>query len=99
MSERYQQFYERWRESSASSEFPTTFPSKLSLGIDSGSLAMDSDSELLLSFRPNSTSGDQILVTNSYNDMFYCLLCLRENDKGPTKGVVLTGQPGVGASL
>ena len=37
------------------------------------------------------TPGDHILVTKSYDDMFHRLLRLRQEDKGRTRGAVLTG--------
>ena len=89
---RYQQFYKHWRDSSASSRFRKEFLYKLSLG-------EDSDGASLLPFCRDKTSGNQILVTTSYNIMFHRLVRLRRKDKGTTKGAVLTGQPGVGASL
>jgi len=50
-------------------------------------------------FRPNDTSGARILITKSYNDVFHRLLHLRQKDFGASRGAVLTGQPGTGASL
>jgi len=91
VTDRFQRFYDHWRKPSTYSEFPKTFPSKLSLGVDSGSKS-------LLPFRPGSTLGDQILVTKSYDDMFHRLLRLRKNDEGVMRGVVLTGQPSVSTS-
>lgn len=84
----YVQFYEHWRRSGATSSFLSTFPYKLSLGVDS-------NNKCLLPFRRDG-SGDQILVTSSYNTMFHRLLRLCEDDTGTTKGAVITGQPGVG---
>jgi hypothetical protein len=89
---KYQQFYEHWRDSSTGSNFLNTFPYKLSLGVDP-------DDASLLPFREGATAGNQILVTKSYDYMFHLLLELRKNDEGDTKGAVLTGQPGTGASL
>jgi hypothetical protein len=86
-----QQFYEHWRESSSSSKFSNTFPYKLSL-------RMDSRGRSLMPFSPNTTSGDQILVTKSYDDMFHRLLLLRNGDVGADRGAVLTGQSGIGRS-
>ena len=86
MTGKYQQFYEHWRKCPGASKFLNTFPYKLPLGAN-------------LPFRPGNTSGDQILVTKSYDNMFHRLLRLRKKDKGRTRGVVLTGQPGVGMSL
>jgi len=53
----------------------------------------------LLPFHGGDTFKNRILVTKSYENMFYRLLRLREEDKGDAKGAVITGQPGVGASL
>ena len=47
-----------------------------------------------------SPSGMPILITEAYDKMYQRLLYLREFDEyGKDKGVVITGQPGVGASL
>jgi len=88
----YQQFYEYWSDISASPKFLNKFPYKLSLGVDS-------DGAPLLPFRSHSTLGNQILVTEAYDKIFDRLMVLREKDKGSTTGAVLTGQPGIGASL
>jgi len=77
---------------STGSNFSKTFPYKLSLG-------KSPDGVPLLPFRPGRTSGDQILVTESYENTFRRLLHLRKNNEGDTQGVVLTGQPGIGAPL
>jgi len=61
-------------------------------------LGVNSDGNSLLSFHEDTFKG-QILVTKSYENMFYRLLRLRKVDKGNAKGAVITGQPGVGASL
>ena len=53
----------------------------------------------LLPFRATQTSKNRILVIKSYNDMYNRILQLREVDLGTRRGVVLTGQPGTGASL
>ena len=87
----YQQFYEHWRNTCTGSNFPNKFPYKLSLGVDPGGIP--------LPFRPYSISRNQIVVTRSYEEMFHRLLRLRSKDHGSTRGVVLTGQPGIGASL
>ena len=47
---------------------------------------------------PFSSAGSKILVTGSYNDIFHYILLLRQLHPEVRKGVVLTGQPGVGAS-
>jgi len=92
VTDRFQQFYEHWRDRSTATDFLSAFPYKLSLGVDS-------DGTSLLPFRPDGTSGGQILVTRSYDVMLRRLLRLRREDNGAAKGAVLTGQPGVGASL
>jgi len=43
--------------------------------------------------------GNQILVTQAYERMFHRLLTIRGEDSGTTKGAVVTGQPGTGASV
>ena len=93
MTDGYQQFYEHWRrdENSTGSKFPNTFPYKLSLG-------KSTDGVPLLPFRP-SASEDRILVTMSYETMFRRLLGLRKISNERTRGVVLTGQPGIGVAL
>jgi len=92
VADEYQQFYEYWSGSSASSKFLNKFPYKLSLGVDS-------DGASLLPFQSDRTSGSQILVTRTYDKIFDRLMTLRKKDKGAAKGAVLTGQPGTGASL
>ena len=87
----YMQFYEHWHRSDANSSFLGTLPYKLSLGVDS-------NKKCLLPFHRND-SGDQILVTRSYNTMFHRLLRLRGADTGTTRGAVITGQPGIGMCL
>ena len=67
-------------------------PYKLSLGVKQGGTD-------LLPFRSGSTSGGQILVTESYDTLLHRMLSFRRQGRGDTKGVVLTGQPGTGASL
>ena len=81
----YQQFYERWRQSDGS-EFGETFPYELSLG------------QVSLPFRADPTLGDQILITEAYDSLFYRILCIRMRDGG-VRGAVITGQPGIGTSL
>ena len=92
MANEYQQFYEHWSDISASSKFLNKFPYKLSLGVDS-------DGTPLLPFQSGGTSGSQILVTRAYDKTFDRLMTLRKKDEGATTGAVLTGQPGIGASL
>ena len=91
MTNEYQQFYEYWRENT-NLEYGDTFPYKLSLGVDPTGTS-------LLPFRPNETLGGLVLVTKPYDDMFHRLLYLRGGDMGTTRGAVVTGQPGIGASL
>ena len=91
MANEYQQFYEYWSGSSASSKFLNKFPYKLSLG-------MDLRGAPLLPFRFHTTSKNQILVTEAYDEVFDRLMILRKKDEGSTRGAVLTGQPGIGAS-
>ena len=81
----YQKFYEHWRHQNPA-KFLTTFPYELSLGVDK------SGKPLL----PDITVND-ILVTEPYNEAFYRLLRLRDDDVGDKKGAVLIGQPGIGA--
>ena len=88
----WQQFYERWRDSSVGSKFDNQFPYTLELGVD-----LEGNS--LLPFHDGETSKNRILVTKSYEDMFYRLLRLRKKDMGQARGAVITGQPGVGAPL
>ena len=91
MTDGYQQFYEKWDNEFSHSEFlEKEFPYKLSLGLDQYG-------EPLLPFRDCSTSGDEILVTKLYDDMFHHLVRLRNNSRG--HGAVITGQPGIGGSL
>jgi len=81
-----QQFYEHWRKIPTDFYSHDTFPCELLLGVG-------------VPFRPDSTLENRILVTKSYDDMFHRISDLRKNDKGRHRGVVLTGQPGIGASL
>ncbi len=89
---KYQQFYKHWHNGSTGRNFLSLFPYKLSLRVDRYGTS-------LLHFGTNSTSGNRILITKAYNEMYHCLLLLCQNDKGHTKGAVVTGQPGIGASL
>ena len=88
----WQQFYNRWRDSSTSSKSLNAFPYVLELGVDP-------ESKSLLPFHVGDTPGNRILVTKSYDDMFRRVLYLCQCDKGKDRGVVLAGQPGIGASL
>ena len=49
-------------------------------------------------FSSNPGSGAKILVTESYEHMFHRILDFRMKDSGFKKGLVLTGQPGIGLS-
>ena len=89
---RFQGFYDIWRNGTADSEFRDKFPYELSLG---RGLAQES----LPDFLPNPESGAKILVTESYEHMFLRILDFRMKDSGFKKGLVLTGQPGIGLSL
>jgi len=93
VADEYQQFYEYWSDiSTSSNKFLKKFPYKLPLGVDS-------DGAPLLPFRSGRTLGNQILVIEAYDKIFDRLMVIREEDKGTTRGAVLTGQPGTGASL
>ena len=87
----WQEFCQRWRNSPASSRFLEGFPYVLELGMNQGSP--------LLPFHASTTSKNRILVVKSYDDMYNRILQLRQVDSGAKRGVVLTGQPGTGASL
>ena len=91
MTGKYQQFYEHWRDCSTRPKFSDKFPNMLSLG-------MNSIGAPLMPFSPNHTSGAQILITKAYDDMFHRILRFRAIDTGSNRGVVITGQPGVGVS-
>ena len=89
----WQQFYKRWRDSSVGSKFDDQFPYTLELGVDP-------EGNSLPPLHDGDTSKNRILVTKSYEDMFYRLLRLRnKNNIANTGGAVITGQPGVGTSL
>ena len=87
----YQNFYEYWRGPDHP-KFRSEFPYKLSLGVGKSG-------ESLLPGGPTGTSANEILVTESYNKVFYRLLRLRNKDMGNANGAVLTGQSGIGLSL
>jgi len=57
-TDKWQQFYKHWRDSSTSSKLLNAFPYMLELGVDP-------EGKPLLSFRIGNTSGNQILVTKS----------------------------------
>ena len=91
MNDGYQGFYKHWYDKGPGSNFGNKFPYPLSLGgKDVPPLPFDSES----------TTGNQIIVTKSYDNMLHRILKLRTRDtKGKKRGVVLIGQPGIGASL
>ena len=88
----FQEFYERWRGGSASPKLADKFPYILELGVNQ-------EGGALLPFHTGDTLGNQILVTESYNNIFHRLLGLRRWDNGKSRGAVLTGQPGTGVSF
>jgi len=63
---------------------PADLPNVLCLGTD-------------LDFPP--PTGNRILVTRAYEDLFRRLLVIRERDVGSARGAVVTGQPGTGTSM
>ena len=83
--EEYVAFYKLWRNPATRPTFDTNFPYKLWIG-EGPSL---------------SPAGKPILITEAYDKMFRRLLSLRDKDLkgGGSKGVVITGQPGIGAPL
>ena len=89
--DRYQQFYDKWRKNPERPEFGDQFPHPLDLGVDTAGIS-------LLHFHEDDRSGNQILITKAYDDMFHRLLGLRRRDTGRNKGAIITGQPGVGVS-
>lgn len=84
----YQAFYEYWRDRPF--PFSDIFPYKLHLGCDK-------DGHPLLPLREPKTSGATILVTQAYADTFQRIWQFREAGSAH-QGIVLTGQPGIGAS-
>ena len=97
MTDGYQKFYEKWDDKSSRSKFlETKFPYELSLGAHEPPPGADSKGVPLLPFRNEIMSGDKILVTKSYDDMFHRLVRLRNEYEG--RGAVITGQPGIGGS-
>ena len=97
MTDGYQKFYEHWDKRSSSSRFRTPFPYELSLGARKLPPGAYSKAPAFLPFRNDGMSGDKILVTKSYDRMFYRLLDIRKKRWG--RGAVITGQPGIGGSL
>jgi hypothetical protein len=92
VTDSWQQFYEHWHNSFASSKFRNSFLYISELGVNP-------EGKSLLPFNADDTSEGRIVITESYNDMFRRILYLRKVDKGNARGVVLTGQPGTGAFL
>ena len=88
MTDEYREFYEHWRKSSVV-HFPETFPSELHL-------KLGKNHQLPLN---HSIPEGRIIVTKAFDDMFHRILRLRARDTGSQKGVVLTGQPGIGVSM
>jgi hypothetical protein len=66
LGDEWQKFYRHWRDSSIGSKFLNTFPYILELGVVP-------EDESLLHFHPGGTSKNQIVVTESYDDMFRLL--------------------------
>jgi len=85
VEEEYVTFYKLWRDPATRPAFDTNFPYKLWIG----------EGPTI------SPAGKPILITESYDNMFRRLLSLRDKDltEGGSKGVVITGQPGIGAPL
>ena len=74
MTDGYQQFYKKWDKKSSHSEFlETKFPYELSLGAHEPPPGADLKGLPLLPFRSEIMSGDKIVVTKSYDDMFHRL--------------------------
>ena len=90
MNDEYQGFYKHWYDKGPGSDFRNEFPYTLSLG---------AEGVPSLPFRHKSTTGNQIIITKPYDNMLHRILKLRERDKGDSTGVMLIGQPGIGASL
>ena len=80
----YLRFYNSWRGNPVAQTFGSDFPCELSLGEHSPFLS--------------GPLRKKILITESYDKMFHRLLLLRRTPLPPTRGVVITGQPGIGAS-
>ena len=85
---RLQKFYEYWRSRGYGSDLKKEFPYPLLLG----------GPEVELPIHPAHTIDNKIVVTKEYHDMYFRILRLRQA-YGPRGGVVLTGQPGIGASI
>ena len=81
----YQQFYTSWRDSTTKpGKFEEKFPYELHTGP--------------VPFLAREARENNILVTESYEALYYRILSLRGQDMGKSRGVVVTGQPGVGES-
>ena len=86
-----QLFYEKWR--SEPFKQPQKFPYIIGLGTNSNGRS-------LLQFLPQDTANSEIVITRAYEDMYNRILSIREGKpESDTRGVVLTGQPGIGASI
>ena len=85
------EFYKTWRDETASSEFRDKFPYRLSLG-------RQLPPERLPLFLIMQPWKGGILVPESYEIMFRRLLRFCKLGRGSSRGVILTGQPGVGVS-
>ena len=85
VDDEYLDFYKYWSKPDARSKFGTKFPYPLWLG----------EGPTI------SRAGEQIIVTEAYDNMLRRLSHLREEDRlaKKSKGAVITGQPGIGASL
>ena len=88
MTDDYKNFYDHWRNRAYGSGLRKRFPYKLSLGVP-GPMGADN------------TSNSEIVVTSAYHEMYYRILGFRKRSASAVRngGIVLTGQPGVGASL
>lgn len=85
------EFYKTWSDETASSEFRDQFPYTLSLG-------RQLPLEHLPHFLTMHAWKGGILIPESYEVMIRRLLRFHRLDLGSTRGVILTGQPGVGLS-
>lgn len=90
MTNRYQPFYQHWRNNGSGGSYFSLSIIKLSLG---GAVNSRGKSSLPSRWEKESASGNRILATKSYDDFFRRL---RQRDCGLARGAVITGQPGVG---
>ena len=81
-------FYNHWRGRRYGSDLQEQFPYTLSLGGEGVQLPVE----------PDGTTDNNIVVTEGYHKMYYRILDFRKPGR-PNRGVVLTGQPGTGASV